>query len=633
MSAGGGRRRALLLGCPWGTLYGVHHSLAALRASLVGRGFAVAGELCGPEVPRAAVLAALDEFVADTRPGDAAVIVYVGHGGRHEHRAHDVAAPGPPTPPAFHALLPTDAPRSTAADCRAITSFELLAVLRALVERTGNVTVILDCCHAAGLIRDPASTSELFGRTWEPAARAQIGERLHARGGAGPTRPELEVVVRIVASAALERAYEERLADGRHIGAFSRALAEVLDETRDLDLSWVDVAHAVHARVQARRPGQWIGLEGPRDRVPFALRELRRPIDSHPCHQAADGRVRVAAGWLQGVAVGDRFALQPLGVAGWPGATLATAVAAEVSACEAALQLPARGRLALPGLARAVRVAAAQPLTATCSLTPQDHRWHALHAAAQAAGVRLEPLDPDHATRPATADAHDGPATRGPLAHVESDAQRLRVREPGGSLCGEYGLGRPLAALTDLTRALARLAAWRRLQRALAERPWRPHPDELALRCRRLDAGGESGDLELSGALLRAGEVWALAVTHAGELASRLHCAAFRLTADRELVHLSAEHTHGLPIVQGERLEIGEPLAGDRRGVRFDWCATVPRDGPRDERLIFIVDARPLRVHATATPAVARADVARAEGRGPWCWQIAYRLDPGLAVT
>lgn len=640
-----GRARALLLGCPWGTLYGVHNSLAVLRASLIRRGFTIADERCGPEVGRTAVLTALGSFIENTQPGDAAAIVYVGHGGRLDHEAADApdaTADGRSMPVEFHALLPTDARRSTAEDCRAVTSYELLAALRALVARTANVTIILDCCHAAGLVLDPEVTSELFGRTWEPVARAQVGRTLANHRGPvrsrnAETHPELGTVVRIVASSALERAYEEPYGDGEHIGSFSRALAEVLDATAGSDHSWVDVADAVHARVHAVKPAQWTGLEGPRDRVPFTLQQRPRARDCHSVHQGPPddhgrpGALFMAAGWLHGVARGDRFAVQTLGVDGWPGELVAHAVAVEVEAQQTRLHLELNGRVALPGPARAVRVAAAQPLTVTCTLT-HDDRSLALNAAAAAAGLTLRRVDAaPQGPSPGMTPGDARGALRGPtdrvVAHVDLGDHHLRVCDPDGTPRGVFALADPLAALTGLTRLLARMAAWHSLYGALLERPWSPRPDELTLRGFR---DGTSDEVDLATA--RAGDAWVLQIQHAGELAPRLHCAVFRVTEDRELVHLTAEHAHGLPVTRGPAVAIGQPLAGDRRGVRFDGAP----NGPGDEWLLVIVDRDPLQLHGMATPQlVRRGPVIRGEprdARDPWCWLIACRVAADAAT-
>lgn len=624
-----GRARALLLGCSWGTLYGVHNSLAVLRASLVRRGFTIADERCGLDVGRSAVLTALDVFIEHTQPGDAVAIVFVGHGGRFDHEAAgtvDATSGGePPGPAEFSALLPTDTRRSTAEDCRAITSHELLAALRALVARTTNVTIILDCCHAAGLVLDPEITSELFGRTWEPVARAQIGGTLASRrSSATHPHPELGAVVRIVASSALERAYEEPYGDGGKVGSFSRALAEVLDATAGRDHSWVDVADAVHARVQAVHPAQWTGLEGPRDRVPFTLQQRPRARDCHSVHQdppdeyRRPGAIFMSAGWLHGVARGDRFAVQTLGVDGWPGELVAHALAEDIDASRTRLRLELNGRVALPGPAQAVRVAAAQPLTATCTLA-HDDRWPALYAAAAAAGVTLRRDASPGLTR---GDAHGLRRSAADLAHVDLDDHHLRVCDPDGTPRGVFALADPRAALTGLTRLLARMAAWRSLYTALLERPWSPRPDELTLRGVRL---GTAEAVDLTAAVARPGDAWALQIQHAGELAARLHCAVFRVTADREIVHLTAEHAHGLPLTLGPPLEIGQPLAGDRRGVRFDGAV------PGDEWLLVIVDRTPLQLHGMATAQlVRRGPVTRGEHdvHDPWCWLIACRVEP-----
>ncbi len=90
---------------------------------------------------------ALDQLASDTvRPTDRVFIYYSGHGTRIEVTAPDGRR--------FHreALVPVDFQAEPAR--RLLFDYELNARLRAITDKTPSVTVVLDCCHAAGATRD-----------------------------------------------------------------------------------------------------------------------------------------------------------------------------------------------------------------------------------------------------------------------------------------------------------------------------------------------------------------------------------------------------------------------------------------------------------------------------------------------
>ena len=89
-----------------------------------------AGIKDGPEPARAA-----------TRPGDGVVVYYSGHGALLGELQY---------------LVPVDMADSTPTDFRGYLAEELTAAVRALTDVTPNVTVILDCCHSGGAVREAA---------------------------------------------------------------------------------------------------------------------------------------------------------------------------------------------------------------------------------------------------------------------------------------------------------------------------------------------------------------------------------------------------------------------------------------------------------------------------------------------
>lgn len=194
--------RALLIGCETDGLSGVDNDLELMEKALRPRGFAVR-RISGPQATRDGILAAYGQLIDAVQPGEPAVVYYSGHGGR-------VEPPPPDTPgPALMDLqfiVPTDFRDSSPGDFRGITSVELSVLLMRLIARTVNATVILDCCHAAHLSRNPTlrvNVKALSRREQYEVLRGHI-EKLRAQGRlpAGPLPPlGNRDAVRIVACA------------------------------------------------------------------------------------------------------------------------------------------------------------------------------------------------------------------------------------------------------------------------------------------------------------------------------------------------------------------------------------------------------------------------------------------------
>jgi hypothetical protein len=551
------RRRALLLGCDGRTLRGVRNSLARLRGALARHGFAC-DELRGDVVTAAALCQALAQFEAATRAGDAVVIVYVGHGLLFENRDYERAEPGS-EPRHLQALAPDDLATSTADDCHALTGLDLRVTLDALLDVADTVTLVLDCCHAtgmvAGLVPTCATTRAHDDRLRRRLAASQ--SRVRRTGAADGS-------VHLLGSGTLDRAYEIDL-DGRPIGAFSEALARALDAA-SADTAWWDLALQTQARLRELSPyPQWIGLEGPRERRIFTRLPAPLPLDGFPC-TLVDGRLELAAGRLHGHRRGDRFAVS----AGRR--LLATTEIAELRADTATLApFPAALAPELgPGaVARCVRAAGAFVLDVGRDPDLAD---------------RLAPLPASWRVgggdRTATLQAVDGWLH---LAEAGLRAPVVRVRRDDPDLRDE------------LVRGLQRIGAWKRISAALLRDGWRPPPGELDIR---VDAQLPArGPLELDAGepvhieLIRDRATWPL------------YCSVFRVAADRTISRLTP-HAHGVPIHAGERYVLAPSELAPGRGVALEW-SSAPADGPRQEWLLFVVSPGPLALHCLETGASA----------------------------
>jgi hypothetical protein len=349
------RRTALLFGAPYGSLRHVEASLARLRVTLERDRFAV---IVHPEAPRELLLGELDRWIDGLSPGDAAVLVYVGHGGHRAGIGH---------------LQPSGYP-GPGGDFRGVLALELGQRLVRLARRTKNATLVLDCCHASGVVEDPGhlEANELQ-RLIEAQAR-----RLSPRGAlelAPPPEPALDSIVQLAAATTSQTAMEDR---DQGVGLFSGHLADVLDHCRGLTVSWRELLAEVRLRVTATEPAQSPVLGGPSQRIPFTERDAPLRIYDFACRRGGEA-LYAAAGELDGLAIGDRFRVRRLGSEAADDAPLA--VVTEVGLQHARLRL-AQG-VAPDGPLRIVR-------TQTNGGLARDG-WSLVHAASAAPGS----LSPD----------------------------------------------------------------------------------------------------------------------------------------------------------------------------------------------------------------------------------------------
>ena len=100
------------------------------------------------------------------RRDDAAVVYYCGHGlyATNRDRQDELQI--------VQAIAPTDLDATTGDDFRSITAWELAIKLAQLTAMTRNVTVLLDCCHAAQMTRDQlyTGTKWLISKLYSPEA-------------------------------------------------------------------------------------------------------------------------------------------------------------------------------------------------------------------------------------------------------------------------------------------------------------------------------------------------------------------------------------------------------------------------------------------------------------------------------
>lgn len=358
-----------------------------------------------PRLPTHANLtAALRRLASDAvQPGERVLVYYSGHGSYEKiPRAESY----------FEGLVPLDH-----GEAGLLYDVELNQLLGAIARRSGDLTVILDCCNSAGATRQVApKEAELRVRFLAPdktARRAQRAATASARLDrlglltAGGRDPQDYTVV--AACRADEIAAECRFPPkvGPPRGLFSYTLFELLAELDPetlAELRWSDVWEELKSRVTAAQPGQRPLILGPRARRIFG--GPFRPQDAgYAVSRAPDGGYKIAAGSLAGLGVGAQLAVygpEPalfppldspadhrarLGVLAVKEVQPAQAMAEPCPAGAAAFALPAaaRGRLIKAGEPELLRVAVG------AELDPQVRRL--LEKNASTTGFVLLPAD------------------------------------------------------------------------------------------------------------------------------------------------------------------------------------------------------------------------------------------------
>jgi hypothetical protein len=276
--------RALCVGSQTGDLTGADQDAERAAGTFEALGFAV-DRVIGPAATREGILDAYRRLARDARPGDAAVFYYAGHGTLARNQAYAAArAAGRLAPRHFQFLVPVDFAATTDRDFRGIASHELSVLLGALTDRTRNATVILDCCHAAAMVRVPRLRPRALPHPITVGVEPFL-ERLRAEG---VTLDRLDVegnphAVRLVAAGVSQSAYERTDEAGASGGLLTEALLPALREAftkGEGPGTWRDLLRKIRARIAELTDEQRPEAEGPARRLLFRTEE--RTAESIP---------------------------------------------------------------------------------------------------------------------------------------------------------------------------------------------------------------------------------------------------------------------------------------------------------------------------------------------------------------
>jgi hypothetical protein len=320
------------------------------------------------------IRAALTELGSDrVQPGDRVFIYYSGHGKRVVVTGSDGAT--------FEreALVPVDFEATSGLD-RFLFDFEFNALLAAIAARTSSVTVMLDCAHAAGVLRhgDTVRSFDRGARDREPIADP-AGQLAATRGRGSDDMTGSVSTCQVVSACHANELCREIDRDGVRTGLFTTAfVAAVRGTTGDLRaLTWDRIWHSVRSEVTLCNPAQNPRMSGSLRRAVFG----GPPVDGDAgLYVSRDGdSYRIAAGTMADITRDTELAiygpdparLPPLGstadLAVRLGVVLvvtAESASAYAAAIGPAFELPAgaRGRVMKAGVASRLR----------CAVTPPD---------------------------------------------------------------------------------------------------------------------------------------------------------------------------------------------------------------------------------------------------------------------
>lgn len=248
----------LLIGAATRGLAGVDADLDAMAAAVTTYG------LDAPVVVRDATLTAIRRHLAELlarTTGEAPVLLYLtGHGGTVANSDHDARAvrPGPQRLHYFRAMPGQDGQEEALFDA------ELSLWCARLAARSPNVVVVVDCCHASGMVRDDAADQAFAAAflAWRDAHQDEVDGldveahpdvvRLSAAGVFGFARP------------------------GERGSVLTSCLVAALAEPGASQRSWFDLFARLEVHMARSGFAQEPRLSGPVWRQVFALAEGHR---------------------------------------------------------------------------------------------------------------------------------------------------------------------------------------------------------------------------------------------------------------------------------------------------------------------------------------------------------------------
>ena len=583
-------KRALLIGSQTDGLTGVDTDVACIADALSPFGFEA--DICiGNDATRAGILSRYKQLIQNTAAGDAVVVYYSGHGGLAANpEYHPMTAATTPIPRYYQFIVPVDLHESSEDEFRGILSLELSALLTELTAQTTNVTVILDCCHAARMSRDLSLMPKALHRPWYVGIVAHL-RRLKATGYFfdGQYVEGNPYAVRLVAAGLNQSAYEYTNEDNKRIGILTESFTLAVREAKGLPITWDAIGKRVRERVLSFVPSQRPEVEGPVGRLLFRLEE---PDRTGVLSYFLDGnRPSLRGGRILGVEVGDEFSIVPMAAEkADTQSEIARATVTEVAGAISRVRLAVRGdQEDVPDGARAVPIRAAfrkRKVTVEAIGEEGDALIGAINAS-------------DHTKVAEAGDLEDI------LASVRLLNRRIELRDTTGSLIVfpvPFTPGAVQKTVENL-RLLARA-------RAIQELTSGTGPNRLTVSYE-LEWGrirnGTPRRLARSGTLVFTGDRIYVRVHNRGE--EPIYVSVFDVGVGGKITLLTTSEPSGIELNPGEDYVLGYVEHGSLRGLTLSWPDSVPDDGPRLESLVIVICDEPQDLRALETIGARRTRV------------------------
>lgn len=310
------KHRALIIASPYGGLRGPENDADLMAGVLTKYKFEVT-KCSGYNATRDQILSAWRQLISESSAEDVVVIYYSGHGGlvKSSQNTSDQKG-GSKMPLHSQFLVPMDFDQTTEEDFRGILDIEISHMLRDTTNKTENVTIILDCCHAGRMARDPYHNNQAWPRNLPEVKHHGVllshVERLRREGRlTGDTFIEGNPhAVRIAAAATSETAWGYQGLQDQPIGVLTEALATAMDKVIGQRLSWRTLLLGVCEFVNRQFPQQHPRAEGPETRILFSKDHI---ASGALLVKLEDGNVILQGGRVAGVHEGNVYDIVPLG--------------------------------------------------------------------------------------------------------------------------------------------------------------------------------------------------------------------------------------------------------------------------------------------------------------------------------
>jgi len=590
-------RRALVVGCVARDLPGVAESVAAMADLLRDvHGFEVC-VLVGPDATTQNILDAFLALHRVTEEGDVVVFYYAGHG-----TVFHAPPRGDRGEIRVDLIKGADFATTEVGDFHGLLGSALSRLIRALMGRTANVTVLLDCCNAADLVRPfDVGLDRASSRRYAAELERAISRRV--RRSAVTVRDDGPRAVIVMASASGTRSYFD---PERKILLFTEQLLDRLaTRERAAECTWQEHVAAVRQALRERDRGQLPGVAGARFRLPFQT-EVGVPGPSFFLVSHTEEGPSISTGKAAGIEPGDAFELFTFG---WRAERhgvkigLTTATAVDGTTLLARPDQPAQ----LPTLLYARRVVT---------------RRHPLALELDVAAVLgVEDPFPDWYGTDTGAIA---------TLRWSVDGTVIEVADLSGDTISRVKPSHP-AALAEVRAGLARAARWASIMRALDSGGLPVLEDFFSYRWGKLCNDSKGQVLEepfAEHATIHAGKTAVFMRLESGVM--KLYARVYRIGGDRNIEPWTDSHD-GISVDLGHSGQLAADSAGEARSIVFAWPAALP-DAPAGScvaewALLLVSDAViPRDLIPSDEPAA--APVRRTRGGARYTYRLLpYRLE------